>query len=457
MADQRGAVDVARLRELAAGGAVDDVIVAVPDLAGRLQGSRVAVEHFLADTLDGGFAACAYLVASDVEMVTSDRYAFSPWGGGFRDFVLRPDPHTIRLLPWDPRAAIVITDAEWPTGDAVDVAPRRILGRQLDRLTERGLHALAATELELRVFDEAPSAAAAAGYAGLQPATTVNSDYALSGLGTLERLGRELRSTMRELGVAFETARGECAPGQYEVTFRYGPALETADNHALYKLAARAVAERLGVSLTFMAKYDGHEGSSGHVHFSLRDGDGRPAFAGNELGDRAGMSPLMSHFLAGQLTCLPELLLLFAPTLNSYKRLRPGAFAPTGVAWGRDNRTCPLRVVGSGEGLRFEHRVPGADVNPYLALAAIVAAGLHGIDERLPLEAATSGNAFGQDRPSLPGSLEEAARRWERSEVAARSFGPDVVTHLAAAARAELDAFATQVTDWERARGFARH
>lgn len=457
MADLRGPVDVARLRELAAGGAVDDVIVAVPDLAGRLQGSRVAVEHFLADTLDGGFAACSYLVASDVDMVTSDRYAFSPWGGGFGDFVLRPDPHTIRLLPWDPRTAVVITDAEWPTGDAVDVAPRTILRRQLDRLAERGLHALAATELELRVFDEAPAAAAAAGYAGLQPATTVNSDYALSGLGTLERLGRELRSTMRELGVAFETARGECAPGQYEVTFRYGPALETADNHALYKLAARTVAERLGVSLTFMAKYDGHEGSSGHVHFSLRDGDGRPAFAGNELGDRAGMSPLMAHFLAGQLACLPELLLLFAPTLNSYKRLRPGAFAPTGVAWGRDNRTCPLRVVGSGEGLRFEHRVPGADVNPYLALAAIVAAGLHGIDEQLPLEAATSGNAFAQDRPSLPGSLEEAAGRWERSEVAARSFGPDVVTHLAAAARAELDAFATQVTDWERARGFARH
>ncbi|MFP5376026.1 MAG: glutamine synthetase family protein [Acidimicrobiia bacterium] len=451
-----GAVALEALRRQAGGGGIDNVVVAVPDLAGRLQGSRVAVDHFLDEVVARGLPACAYLLASDVEMAAGDGYAFSPRDTGFGDLVLRPDLATLRLPPWDPGAAVVVADAEWPDGSAVEVAPRTVLRRQLDRLAERGLDALAATEVELRVFAEPYRRAWDAGYRGLTPATAFNVDYALGGLGVLDALGADLRAAMAGVGVAFETARGECAPGQYEVTFRYGPALAACDAHVLYKAAAKALAARRGVSVTFMAKFDGAEGSGGHVHVSLRGFDDRPAFAGDGTGDRRGMSPLMARFVAGQLACLPELTLLLAPTVNSYKRLRPGCFAPTAVAWGRDNRTCAVRVVGSGRSLRLEHRVPGADANPYLVLAAVVAAGLHGVDAELELEPAASGDASAQGRPRLPATLEEALGRWSASAVAERAFGPAVVAHLAGAARAELGAFAATVTDWERRRGFER-
>lgn len=445
------------LRLLAAADEVDDVIVAVPDLVGRLQGSRVAVEQFLAEVVTDGFAACSYLLACDVEMEARAGYAYSPWGEGFGDLVLRPDVATLRRLPWQPRTALVLADAHWADGAPVEVAPRQVLRRQLARLAERDLVPMAATELELRVFRDGYRDAAQRGYRDLEPATGFNVDYSLIGLGPLEALGAELRSTMRQLGYPFETARGECAPGQYEITFRYGPALEVADGHVLYKTAAKTVAGAHGLAATFMAKYDGAEGNSGHVHFSLRSDSGAPVFAGPGTGDRCGMSPLMERFVAGQLACLPQLMLLFAPTLNSYKRLRPGSFAPTGIAWGRDNRTCPIRVVGGGRSLRFEHRVPGADTNPYLVLAAVIAAGLHGVDHGLGLGPPVGGNAFADgDLRRLPGTLHEALAGWEASEVAAAAFGPEVVTHLSGAARAELDAFGATVTDWERQRGFER-
>lgn len=444
------------LRSLTAAGEIDDVIVAVPDLAGRLQGSRVAADHFLDEVVANGFAACTYLLASDIEMSTSHRYAFSPEEDGFGDLVLRPDLATLRRLPWEPRTAIVVSDAEWPDRTPVEVAPRTILRRQLERLAERRLVALAATELELRVFEETYRQAWEVDHRGLTPATAVNVDYALSGLGVLDPFGADLRATMGQLGVPFETARGECAPGQYEITFRYGPALATCDAHLLYKTATKAVAARHHVSATFMAKFDGAEGNSGHIHLSLRTSTGGLAFAGGGEGDRHGMSDLMAQFLAGQLASTPDLILLFAPTINSYKRLRPGSFAPSTLAWGRDNRTCALRVVGSGPSLRFEHRVPGADANPYLVLAGIIAAGLHGIDNNIELQRAATGSASSQDRPRLPATLEQALTAWTGSTMAKEAFGPDVVTHLAAASHAELEAFADHVTDWERRRGFAR-
>lgn len=451
-----GVLCVDSLRELAGNRQVDDVIVAVPDLAGRLLGSRVAVDHFLDHVLADGFAACTYLLASDVEMVARDGYGFSPWERGFDDLVLRPEPSTLRRLPWEPRTALVIADAEWPDGTAAAIASRAILRRQLDRLAARGLHAFAATELEFRVFHEPYRRAWEAGYRDLSPATAFNVDYAIGGLGVLDPLGAHLRSAMGDLGVAFETARGECAPGQYEITFRYGPALPMCDGHAIYKTAAKAIAAQHDVSLTFMAKFDGAEGSSGHVHFSLRGDDGRPVFAGDGTGERSGMSDLMAQFVAGQLACTADFSLLYAPALNSYKRLRPGSFAPTSVAWGRDNRTCAIRIVGAGPSLRFEHRVPGADANPYLVLAGIIAAGLHGIDHQLELEPAATGNAFSQNRPRLPSTLEEALHRWSTSPMAGDAFGSDVAGHLEGAARAELDAFAATVTDWERRRCFER-
>ncbi len=452
-----GALEIEAMRDLGATNQVDNVIVAVADLTGRLQGSRVAVDHFLEHVTGDGFPACTYLLASDVEMTARGGYAFSPWDDGFGDLVLRPDMTTLRRLPWDPRTALVISDPEWSDGTAVPVSPRTILRTQIDRLVARGLCPLAATEVEFRVFHEDYRQAWDHGYRGLTPATAFNVDYALGGLGRLDPLAADLRAAMHQLGHPFETARGECAPGQYEITFRYGPALTTADAHVLYKTAARAIAAQHGLSLTFMAKFDEAEGNSGHVHFSLRTAaTDSPAFAGQGGGDRRGMSDLMAHFVAGQLACLPELMVLFAPTLNSYKRLRPGSFAPTTIAWGRDNRTCPIRVVGSGPSLRFEHRVPGADANPYLVLAGIIAAGLHGIDHELKLGSATTGSAFSQELPDLPTTLEDAVSRWSVSSMTNAAFGADVVSHLVGFARSELDAFGATVTDWERRRGFER-
>jgi len=448
-----GHLTLAELGELAGRDELDNVIVAVPDVPGRLQGSRVAVHHFLDRVVPHGFGACTYLLASDVEMQTRDDYAFSPWATGFGDLVLRPDLATLHRLPWDRRSALVISDAEWPDGTPVEVAPRQVLRRQVERLAALGLEAMAATELEFRVFTEDHLAAWDGGHRDLTPATPVNVDYALSGLGVLDDLGAHLRRTMGQLGLPFETARGECAPGQYEITFPYGRALDVADGHVLYKRAARAVASAQALSLTFMAKFDEREGNSGHVHFSLRTPAGEPAFAGGH-----GMSVLMSRFVAGQLACLPDLMLLFAPTWNSYKRLQPGSFAPTHVAWGVDNRTCALRVVGHGDSLRFEHRVPGADANPYLVLAGVIAAGLHGVEHELELVPPTVGNAFAPagDRARLPVTLEDALACWVASPVAEKAFGPDVVRHLAAAGRAERDAFLATVTDWERRRLFER-
>jgi glutamine synthetase len=283
----------------------------------------------------------------------------------------------------------------------------------------------------------------------------------------IDPLVGRIRREMRRAGLRLESARGECHPGQYEIVFRYADALTTCDNHALYKTGVRQIVTQEGLSVTFMAKYDEGEGNSCHVHLSLRHVDGAPVFAAapDDAGpgaavsgraDLAGMSPLMAHFVAGQLACLRELTLLQAPNVNSYKRLAPGAFAPTGVAWGRDNRTCPIRVVGAGESLRIEHRVAGGDANPYTVVAAIIAAGLYGIDRELPLAPAVRGNAFAAELPRLPGSLGEALALWEASTVAREAFGDDVVAHYAAAARTELAAFGRAITDWERHRGFER-
>ncbi|WP_326595452.1 glutamine synthetase family protein [Streptomyces sp. NBC_01803] len=445
----------ARLRAQADAGRVEEVIVSVPDLQGRLQGSRLSVPYFLAEAAERGFGACVYLLASDVEMGTGPGYAIDAWESGFGDFELRPDPSTLRTLPWDPGTALVLADAVWPGGAPVEVAPRQVLRIQLDRLAERGLTAFAGTELEFLVFLDSYRAAWDRRYHGLSPATSYNVDYALQGLTAIEPVVRRIRREMAGAGLALETARGECHPGQYEIVFRYAEAMVTCDNHVVFKNGAKQIAAQEGVALTFMPKYDQGEGNSCHIHLSLRGTDGTPVLADAAADD--GMSDLMRHFVAGQLACLPDFALLMAPNINSYKRLQPGAFAPTGITWGRDNRTCPVRVVGAGQSLRIEHRVPGGDANPYLAVAAAVAAGLHGIDNRLPLPPPHTANALADPAvPRLPATLTEALRRWERSEIAAKVFGEAVVTHYAQAARAELTAFETAVTDWERVRGFER-
>ncbi|MGX2993935.1 glutamine synthetase family protein [Streptomyces sp. JNUCC 64] len=444
-----------RLRAEAAAGRVEEVVLGVPDLQGRLQGTRMSVPYFLDDVAGEGAGACVYLLSTDVEMDTREGYAIDAWGAGFGDFVLQPDPATLRVLPWDEGTALVLADAVWPGGAPVEVAPRHVLRTQLDRLAARGLTAFAGTELEFLVFESTYRQAWDQRYAGLRPATAYNVDYSLQGLAGLEPLVRRIRREMVRAGLTMETARGECHPGQYEIVFRYDEAMTTCDNHVLFKYGAKRIAEQEGLALTFMPKFDEGEGNSCHIHLSLRGTDGSAVLADPDGED--GMSDLMRHFVAGQLACLPDFALLMAPNVNSYKRLQPGAFAPTGIAWGRDNRTCPIRVVGAGHSLRIEHRVPGGDANPYLAVAAAVAAGLYGIENELEPPAPHAANALADPSVTrLPTTLTEALHRWENSELATKVFGPSVVSHYAQAARTELAAFETAVTDWERVRGFER-
>ncbi|MFC5722231.1 glutamine synthetase family protein [Streptomyces gamaensis] len=444
-----------RLRTEAAAGRLDEVVVAVPDLQGRLQGSRLAAPYFLDEAAANGFNACVYLLATDAEMNTGPGYAIDAWQSGFGDFVLRPDAGTVRTPGWDPGTAVVLADAHWPGGAPVRVAPRRVLREQLDRLAARGLAAFAGTELEFLVFDDSYATAWENHYHDLKPATRYNVDYSLQGLDGIEPLVRRIRREMTAAGLRMETARAEVHPGQYEIVFRYDEAMTTCDNHVFFKNGVKQIAAQEGRAVTFMPKFDAGEGNSCHIHLSLRGTDGTPVLADAQAED--GMSDLMRHFIAGQLACLADFTLLMAPNINSYKRLRPGAFAPTGIGWGRDNRTCPVRVVGTGSSLRIEHRVPGGDANPYLAVAAVIAAGLYGIENELPLPEPHASNALADPAvPRLPGTLTEALRRWEHSETAAKAFGEDVVGHLATAARAELEAFESAVTDWERVRGFER-
>jgi glutamine synthetase len=441
------------LRTQVDAGRVDEVVLALPDLAGRLQGTRLSAQHFLESTVADGFGACTYLLTTDVDMaVTAPSPELDPDGTGYGDMVLAPDLATLRPLPWDPGTVLVLADARHPDGRPVQVAPRQALRTQIDALAQHGLAPFAGVELEFRVFTESYAAAQAAGWSRLTPATRNGVDYALVGLERMEALTRRLRRETAAAGLRLESARGECAPGQYEIVFRYDEALAAADAAAFYKTAAKQIAAQEGMALTFMPKYDTAEGNSCHLHVSLRGRDGAPVLAGDGA---HGESPLLRRVLAGQLACLRELTLLFAPTVNAYKRLRPGAFAPTSVAWGPDNRLAALRLVGSGSSLRLEHRVPGGDADPHLALAAVLLAARHGLEHDLPLPDPVRGTP-GPDAPTVPTSLLEAADLLDGSEIARKGLGDGLVDALVAAARAESAAYAGAVTDWERARGFER-
>jgi glutamine synthetase len=442
-----------RLRELVAGGTVDTVLVAITDMQGRLQGKRCAAEYFLNEVVPHATEACNYLLAVDVEMNTVDGYAMSSWERGYGDFVMRPDLETLRLVPWLEGTALVLADVEWVEGGPVAASPRQVLRRQLDRLAERDLAAYVGTELEFIVFDDTYEQAWNSGYRNLTPGNQYNVDYSMLGTGRLEPLLRDIRNGMTGAGMYVESAKGECNPGQHEIAFRYDTALTTCDNHSIYKTGAKEIAARHGKSLTFMAKYNEREGNSCHIHISLRGTDGSAVLAGD---GEHGFSELMTHFLAGQQAALRELTYFFAPNINSYKRFAPGSFAPTTVAWGVDNRTCALRVVGHGESLRVENRVPGGDVNPYLAVAALIAAGLHGIENELPLEPGLTGNAYGVDKPQVPATMRDAAELLAESKLARTAFGDEVVEHYLNNARVEQAAYNAAVTDWERVRGFER-
>ena len=448
-------LSLADLERMVAADEVDTVILAFADMQGRLVGKRVSGRDFVDEVAAHGAECCNYLLAVDVEMNTVAGYAMSSWDTGYGDMVMTPDLATLRLLPWLPGTALVITDLGWRDGSAVAAAPRSILRRQLERLGRQGLGANVATELEFMVFDDTYRQAWSSGYRGLTPASDYNVDYAILASSRMEPLLRDIRLGMAGAGLRCEAIKGECNRGQQELGFRYDDALVTCDNHTIYKNGAKEIADQHGKSLTFMAKYDEREGNSCHIHLSLRAQDGSAPFA--DATGPHGMSSTFESFLAGALATMAELTLFYAPNINSYKRFADGSFAPTALAWGLDNRTCAVRVVGHDDNIRMECRVPGGDVNPYLAVAALVAGGLHGIERALQPPEPYQGNAYqaaGVNR--LPATLAAAAELFDKSSVAREAFGDDVVAHYLNNARVELAAFNAAVTDWERIRGFER-
>jgi glutamine synthetase len=436
------------LRADASAGRTDTVLLVLCDMQGRLQGKRMTARHFLEEVVEHGAEACNYLLAVDVDMNTVAGYEMSSWERGYGDFEMRPDLSTLRRVPWQEGTAMCLADIAWADHSPVVASPRQILRRQIERLGERGWEAFAGTELEFMVFRDTYEQAWDAGYRNLTPANRYNVDYSMLGTARVEPLIRRIRNAMMDADMRVENSKGECNFGQHEINFRYAPALQAADEHVIYKNGAKEIAAQEGMAITYMAKYDEREGNSCHVHLSLRERGGAPLFAPDD-------GPLQS-FMAGLLATLRELTLLLAPNVNSYKRFAVGSFAPTAIAWGVDNRTCALRVVGHGPSRRVECRVAGADVNPYLALSALIAGGLHGVDRGLALEPAYEGNAYLSDKARVPGTLREAAELFGSSDVARDAFGDEVVGHYLNNAHVELEAFDAAVTDWERFRGFER-
>ena len=416
--DRPGMLSQTELERLVAAGEIDTVIVAFTDMQGRLTGKRISARLFVDDIAAHGAECCNYLLAVDVDMNTVDGYAMSSWEAGYGDMVMTPDFGTLRLLPWLPGTALVMADLGWHDGSPVVPAPRSILRRAARpargaqdgrrRRHRAGVHGVR-QHLPRSVGD---------GYRGLTPATDYNIDYAMLASTRMEPLLRDIRRGMEGAGLYCEGVKGECNLGQQEIGFRYDDALVTCDNHTIYKNGAKEIADQHGKSLTFMAKYDEREGNSCHIHISFRGDDGSAVFADDD--QPRGMSQMFRSFVAGQLATLRELTLFYAPNINSYKRFVDGSFAPTAVAWGMDNRTCALRVVGHGHGMRMECRAPGGDVNQYLAVAALIAGGLHGIEHELELPEPCAGNAYTSGAERLPTTLAEAAALFAASAVAGR-------------------------------------
>jgi glutamine synthetase len=441
------------LRAMAERGEIDTIILAAPDMQGRLQGKRVMPKYFFDTVTADAAEGCAYLLATDIDCTPVPGYALTSWEKGYGDFVFAPDFATLRLAPWQPGAVIVLCDIELMGHQPAEVAPRTMLKKQLSRLAAHGLTAYAATELEFILFRTSYEDAWNQAYRGLVPANQYNNDYSILGTARVEPVIRKIRNAMEAAGIQVENSKGECNLGQHEINFAYREALTTADEHVIYKEAAKEIAAESGHALTFMAKFNEREGNSCHTHLSLRDGAGKPVFL-----DADGHSPskFFQQFVAGMLRHAADLTLFFAPNINSYKRFAASSFAPTALAWGMDNRTCALRVLGHGKSLRVENRLPGGDVNPYLALTAMIAAGLDGVENDFAPVPVFTGNAYTAGLPRVASTLADAAKRFRESEFTHTAFGAEVVAHYANMAKVELDAFNAAVTDWEKFRSFER-
>ncbi len=452
-AASEGLLTLPQLRAMTERGEIDTIIMAAPDLQGRLQGKRVMPKFFFDSIAADAAEGCAYLLATDIECAPVPGYALTSWDKGYGDFAFMPDMSTLRIAPWQPGAAIILCDIELFGHQPAEMSPRTMLNKQLQRLEAHGLTTYAATELEFILFRTSYEDAWNRSYRDLTPANQYNCDYSILGTARVEPIIRRIRNVMQAAGIHVENSKGECNFGQHEINFSYGPALTTADCHVIYKEAAKEIAAEAGCALTFMAKFNEREGNSCHTHVSLRDADGKAVFLDS---DGHSPSPLFRQFLAGLLKHARDISFFFAPNINSYKRYAAGSFAPTAIAWGMDNRTCAFRVLGHGKSLRVENRLPGGDVNPYLALAAMLAAGLDGIESELAPVPVFEGNAYIADLPRIPTTLAEAARLFTESDFTKAAFGDEVVAHYANMAKVELDAFNAAVTDWERFRSFER-
>src|SRR3990170_1188051 len=430
-------------------GAIDTVVVAFTDMQGRLLGKRLHGEFFL-EELDAGHAVegCNYLLALEMEMDPVPGYQLASWERGYGDFSLRPDVATLRRIPWLEATALVLCDVAWHDGSPVAPSPRQGLRRQVERAAALGLTAMVGSELEFSLLRETYAEAHAKGYQDLTPSVPYILDYHILASTYDEPFMRRIRNGMQGAGIEVETSKGEAWPGQQEINFRFADALTMADTHAIYKNGAKEIAFQDGCSITFMAKPDQTWiGNSCHIHASLWE-NGENALAGE--------SKLFEQFLAGQIACFKELAVFLAPTVNSYKRYAAGSWAPTTLAWGHDNRTCGFRIVGHGAAKRSETRIPGGDVNPYLAFAAIIAAGIHGIENELPLPPALEGNAYESDAERFPSTMREALLALEIGTMARGAFGDQVIDHYLNYAHTEQALFDKVVTDWERMRYFER-
>ena len=446
-----------QLKKAVADGAIDTVVVALVDMQGRLIGKRFHAPYFVEVAHDETHG-CDYLLADDIDMEPVPGYAAASWEKGYGDFVMKPDMATLRLTPWLEKTALVLCDVQDHHHEDLAHSPRGILKRQIARLAERGMTALFASELEFYLFDEDYETIRRKRYHDLATAGRYIQDYHVFQTTKEEDVVRAIRLGLDGAGIPVENSKGEWGPGQEEINVRYAEALEMADRHVVIKNGIKEIAFGKGKAVTFMAKWDyGLAGSSSHIHMSLWDKAGRkPLFLDPKA--EFGMSALMRTFMAGQLKYAGDITWFLAPYINSYKRFQAGTFAPTKAIWSRDNRTAGFRLVGEGaKSIRVECRIGGADLNPYLAFAALIAAGLAGIDENLPLEAPFAGDAYaGKRLREVPKTLRDATRLMDRSKMLRSALGDDVVDHYVHTAEWEQFEYDRRVTDWELMRGFER-
>lgn len=454
----RGVLDLESLKAQVEAGAIDTVIVAFSDHFGRLLGKRFDAEFFVSSVHQQGTHGCDYLLTTDMEMNPVPGYRFANWELGYGDFHLLPDLRTLRLASWLAKTALVLCDLQSEkTHDYIAVAPRSILRRQLDHAKDLGFSAKAASELEYFIFETSYKDAAKQHYRDLEPMGWYLEDYHILQASREEVFTSQVRRHLKNSGIPVESSKGEWGLGQHEVNVQYAEPLEMADRHTIFKQCFKEVADQLGLSVSFMAKFkSGGAGSSSHIHLSLWQDDDN-AFAGDEDLGPVKCSTVFRHFLGGWIKYAPEFMVFYAPTINSYKRFEDGSWAPTRLAWSYDNRTAGFRVVGKGKSLRIECRIPGADCNPYLAFAASLASGLEGIARKIEPPAIFEGDIYAaQHLPRVPYTLAEAIELFEQSEFVKKSLGQEVVEHYAHFYRSEQKAFDAFVTDWERQRYFER-